>query len=139
MLADRSLSSSSGWIAQGRRSSFTVVLCLSLVVFLIPLLATPPGRADIRKQVRTHLARQHHISHEIRRLRRLIGRLKTEQRELGAALDASQLSLRGVESAAMLDLWRGMSELKVGLRDAKRKAKRMGRLRQEIEQQVRQL
>jgi murein DD-endopeptidase MepM/ murein hydrolase activator NlpD len=93
----------------------------------------------MRRQVQVNQHRRHQASLKIRKVRRLIERLKREERELRAALDASQLSVRGVESAAMLEQWREITRLQARLRDARRAAKRIGQLRREIEHRIRQL
>jgi murein DD-endopeptidase MepM/ murein hydrolase activator NlpD len=109
------------------------------MAMLIPLVSSSSARADVRKQVRESLARERHLTHDLRRIRRLIERLKIERRELAAALDASRLSLRGVESAAMLELWRGKAVVDERLADAKRAVNRMGRLRLQLQHRVLQL
>lgn len=121
---------------RSRRSSVTAVICLSLIALLSPLITSGTANADMQRQVKADRHRMHRVSKELVRIRRITNGFRAQERALMAAIDWSQLSVRGVESDSMVPLWMRMASVRYRMWEVRRAAARLRKLRGELEGRI---
>jgi murein DD-endopeptidase MepM/ murein hydrolase activator NlpD len=91
------------------------------------------------RQIRVEVQRRHRVSTKSHRLKRLIRRLREDERLLVAALDASKGSIRGVENASFLRLWQLLTSLTDRRAATGRALKRLKGMERTITEEIRRL
>jgi hypothetical protein len=76
------------------------------------MVESQPAHADLDRQLRTDRRHVQRVNHDLARLRRRLGILKTEARALISAIDWSKGSPRGLESDSMIPLEKSLASLR---------------------------